>query len=73
MTSPTRQLVGIKEAMGIARVSRTTIYNWLRDGKIDSVRTAGGPIRIYADTLMTHDETGRPAPTLFRPTKGTHA
>ena len=36
------------EAVG---VSRRTIYNWISAGKVEYVRTAGGSIRIFADTL----------------------
>jgi excisionase family DNA binding protein len=32
-------------------VSRRTIYNWIASGKIQYVRTAGGSVRIFADTL----------------------
>ena len=36
------------EAVG---VSRRTIYNWITAGKVEYIRTAGGSIRIFADTL----------------------
>ena len=36
------------EAVG---VSRRTIYNWISAKKVEYVRTAGGSIRIFADTL----------------------
>ena len=32
-------------------VSRRTIYNWLSAGKIEYVRTAGGSVRIFVDSL----------------------
>jgi len=44
------------EAVG---VSRRTIYNWISAGKVEYVRTAGGSIRIFADTLW-RDATARP-------------
>ena len=44
------------EAVG---VSRRTIYNWISAGKVEYVRTAGGSIRIFADTLWR--EPARPA------------
>lgn len=46
-----RQMLTIYEAAVAVGVSRKTIYNWLESGKIEAVRTAGGQIRIYADTL----------------------
>ena len=48
----TRETVTIMKATKIAGVSRRTIYNWLADGKVAGVRTAGGTIRIFADTLF---------------------
>ncbi len=45
------------EAVG---VSRRTIYNWISAGKVEYVRTAGGSIRIFADTLW-RDASARPA------------
>jgi excisionase family DNA binding protein len=32
-------------------VSRRTIYNWMAAGKVEYVRTAGGAVRIFEDTL----------------------
>lgn len=32
-------------------VSRRTIYNWMASGKVQYVRTAGGSVRIFVDTL----------------------
>jgi excisionase family DNA binding protein len=47
-----REIVSITEAMGRVHVSRRTIYNWLAAGRLEYVRTAGGAVRIYADTLI---------------------
>lgn len=47
-----RRLVCIKEACTIAGVTRRTIYNWIAGRKIEYLRTAGGAVRIYADTLL---------------------
>lgn len=48
----TRQTVSIMKACDLAGVSRRTIYNWLQTGKIEYIRTAGGSVRIYVDTLF---------------------
>lgn len=56
-TDPQRQLVTIKEAAAIARVSRRTIYTWLAAGKLAYVRTAGGAVRIDANTLFSEGRT----------------
>ena len=50
-----RRTVNIAQACAIAGVSRRSIYYWLEAGKIEYVRTAGGKIRIYADTLFRRD------------------
>lgn len=53
LTLPGRPLLTITQAMSAAAVSRRTIYNWIRLGKIQWVYTAGGQRRIYADSLFT--------------------
>lgn len=47
-----RPKVNIVQACEIAGVSRRAIYYWIEQGKVEYVRTAGGAIRIYADTLL---------------------
>ncbi|MDQ3486351.1 MAG: excisionase family DNA-binding protein [Acidobacteriota bacterium] len=39
------------KACELVGVSRRTIYNWIAGGKIEYVRTAGGSVRIFVDTL----------------------
>lgn len=46
-----RQTVSIMKACEVVGVSRRTIYNWISAGKVEYVRTAGGSIRIFADSL----------------------
>jgi len=46
-----RQTLSIMKACEAVGVSRRTIYNWIAAGKVEYVRTAGGSIRIFADTL----------------------
>jgi excisionase family DNA binding protein len=46
-----RKTLSIPRACEAVGVSRRTIYNWMADGKIEYVRTAGGSVRIFADTL----------------------
>jgi excisionase family DNA binding protein len=46
-----RQTVSIMKACELVGVSRRTIYNWIAAGKVEYVRTAGGSIRIFVDTL----------------------
>ena len=46
-----RKTISIMKACELVGVSRRTIYNWLSRGKIEYVRTAGGSVRIFVDTL----------------------
>ena len=46
-----RKTISIMKACEVVGVSRRTIYNWLSSGKIEYVRTAGGSVRIFVDTL----------------------
>lgn len=60
-----REVVSIAAACERVGVSRKTIYNWLNAGKIEAVRTAGGAVRIFADTLMkpfAADPSRKPRP-----------
>ncbi len=50
-----REIVSIMQAMKIVGVSRRTIYNWLDANKIEYVRTAGGSIRIFRETLFRRE------------------
>ena len=60
-----RQTVSIMKACEVVGVSRRTIYNWIAAGKVEYVRTAGGSIRIFADSLWrnSNDRREQPAPT----------
>jgi len=46
-----RQTLSIMKACEAVGVSRRTIYNWISAGKVEYVRTAGGSIRIFTDSL----------------------
>lgn len=47
-----RETVSIMSAADRCGVSRRTIYNWIAAGKVEYVRTAGGAVRIFTDTLF---------------------
>lgn len=51
-----RQTVSIPRACEMVGVSRRTIYNWIAGGKVQYVRTAGGSVRIFVDTLWREPE-----------------
>src|SRR5579862_958869 len=51
-----RVTLTIRQAQTRAQVSRRTIYNWMAQGKVEYVRTAGGSVRIFEDTLFRQDD-----------------
>lgn len=63
-----RQTLSIMKACEVVGVSRRTIYNWISAGKVEYVRTAGGSIRIFADSLWRS-----PVATNDVPVDTTHA
>ena len=58
-----RQTLSIMKACEVVGVSRRTIYNWISAGKVQYVRTAGGAIRIFADSLWREPGDGRASVT----------
>jgi excisionase family DNA binding protein len=50
-TMTDRKTISIMKACETVGVSRRTIYNWIASGKVEYVRTAGGSVRIFVDTL----------------------
>ena len=68
-----RQTLSIMKACEAVGVSRRTIYNWISAGKVEYVRTAGGSIRIFADTLWRDAAApARPEETDSRAASGSH-
>jgi excisionase family DNA binding protein len=59
-----RKTISIMKACELVGVSRRTIYNWIAGGKVEYVRTAGGSVRIFVDTLWR--EPGRSTGELTR-------
>ncbi len=55
-----RQTLSILQACAHVGVSRRTIYNWINSGKVEYVRTAGGAVRIFADSLWRTPGGDRP-------------
>jgi excisionase family DNA binding protein len=48
-------------ACALVGVSRRTIYNWITAGKVEYVRTAGGSVRIFVDSLWRDPQPEQPA------------
>lgn len=63
-----RKTISIMKACELVGVSRRTIYNWLSSGKIEYVRTAGGSVRIFVDTLW-RDPNNASRPAAAQPTQ----
>jgi excisionase family DNA binding protein len=53
-----RKAISIMKACELVGVSRRTIYNWISAGKVEYVRTAGGSIRIFVDSLWRDPQPG---------------
>jgi excisionase family DNA binding protein len=69
-----RQTLSIMKACEVVGVSRRTIYNWISAGKVEYVRTAGGSIRIFADSLWRDASAApRAAGDVSRTPAGPHA
>ena len=51
-----RKTISIMKACELVDVSRRTIYNWIASGKVEYVRTAGGSVRIFVDSLWRKPE-----------------
>jgi excisionase family DNA binding protein len=49
------------KACALVGVSRRTIYNWITAGKVEYVRTAGGSVRIFVDSLWRDPQLRQPA------------
>jgi excisionase family DNA binding protein len=52
-----RKTISIMKACELVGVSRRTIYNWMSSGKVEYVRTAGGSVRIFVDTLWREPDS----------------
>ncbi len=68
-----RQTLSIMKACEVVGVSRRTIYNWIAANKVEYVRTAGGSIRIFADTLWRDASAPAQSATVPATTEGPRA
>ena len=56
-----RKAISIMKACEMVGVSRRTIYNWITAGKVEYVRTAGGSVRIFVDSLWRDPSAHSPS------------
>ena len=61
-----RTTISIRKACDLVDVSRRTIYTWMASGKVETIRTAGGSVRIFVDTLWRSPDD----PTIARGDSG---
>lgn len=43
--------VSLDQACQMLQVSRRTVYNWIRDGRLQTIRTIGGSQRVLVDSV----------------------
>ncbi len=43
--------VSLEQACQILQVSRRTVYNWIRDGRLQTIRTLGGSQRVLVESM----------------------
>jgi excisionase family DNA binding protein len=62
--------VSLDHAAQLLSVSRRTIYNRIRDGRLQTIRTLGGSQRVTLDSVqdnLNHARIPRPADQLTNP------
>jgi excisionase family DNA binding protein len=47
--------ISLDHAAELLGVSRRTIYNRIREGRLQTVRTLGGSQRVLLESVQTHD------------------
>lgn len=52
--------VSLDQASELLHVSRRTIYNWIKEGRLQTIRTLGGSQRVLIESL--YDVGFRPRP-----------
>lgn len=58
--------VSIEQAARMLGVSRRTIYNRIRDGRLQTIRTLGGSQRVLLESVQTQARQGAEWPTALR-------
>lgn len=43
--------MSLDQACEILQVSRRTVYNWIREGRLRTIRTIGGSQRVLVDSV----------------------
>jgi excisionase family DNA binding protein len=48
--------VSLDQACQVLQVSRRTVYNWIREGRLRTIRTLGGSQRVLIESLRQATE-----------------
>jgi excisionase family DNA binding protein len=60
MTNPTQQYLTTGQVARRLGISTAAVWQWCRDGKVESVRTPGGQYRIPAEAIDSIYEAAKP-------------
>ena len=52
--------VSLDHAAQLLGVSRRTIYNWIREGRLETIRTIGGSQRVVVESMLRSAERTLP-------------
>jgi excisionase family DNA binding protein len=52
--------VSLDQAAELLHVSRRTIYNWIKEGRLQTIRTLGGSQRVLIESLYDAGFRSRP-------------
>ncbi|MFB3853434.1 MAG: helix-turn-helix domain-containing protein [Vicinamibacterales bacterium] len=56
--------MSLAQAADLLSVSRRTIYNWIRDGRLQTIRTIGGSQRVLLESVEERHRLLRSRPGL---------
>lgn len=64
-----RRSVLIDQAMAMLGVSRRTVYYWIRQGRLQTIRTRCGSQRVLLSSMASLHHSAEPAATAARPAR----
>ena len=56
-----QQLLRVKEAAQLLKVSKWTIYRWIDEGRLEATKIGGGSLRIFRLSVMALVDVNRTA------------
>lgn len=73
MQEESRRSVLIEQAMVVLGVSRRTVYYWIRDGRLRTIRTRCGSQRVLLESIRQMSDHSASSPAPSRPAGATSA